>query len=401
MNAVMYGAGNIGRGFVGPLFAKAGYKLTFIDVAENIVNGLNDNGFYPVRLLSNEQIEEIWITGVKAVNAAHEQEVTDRIAEADIMATAVGVKVLPAIAPLIAEGLKKRFRLNPAPLNIIVCENLIDADKYLAEQIRKNLDAAETRQMEEKVGFVEASIGRMVPIQTLEMQDGNILRICCEKYGFLPVNKDAFVGEIPNIAGIMPFGNFDFFIQRKLYIHNMGHALCAYLGLLLGDTYITDTIARPDVLFIIQNAMLESASALEVKFNVKPQDLFDHARDLLCRFNNRSLKDTCARVGADTERKLGPADRLIGAMNCCKEQGVTPAFISIGAAAALHLLIKERGIEQSEENVLALLEQVSGMNKDSAEARLVLDVYLKIRDGAKPVELIHPALSLGNKADVI
>ena len=401
MNAVMYGAGNIGRGFIGPLFAKAGYRVTFIDVAEKIIDGLNDNGFYPVRLLSNEVIEEIWITGVNAVNGTHEQKVIDRIAEADILATAVGVKVLPAIAPLIAGGLKKRFRLGAAPLNIIICENLIDADKFLAEQVSKNLDAGEIKQMEEQVGFVEASIGRMVPLQTPEMQEGNILRICCEKYGFLPVNKDAFVGEIPKIAGIVPFGNFDFFIQRKLFIHNMGHSLCAYLGMLLGDTYISDTITRADVLFIVQNAMLESASALEMKFGVKPQDLFDHMRDLLCRFNNRSLMDTCARVGADIERKLGPADRIIGAITCCKEQGVVPAFISIGAAAAFHRLIKERGVEQSEENVLALLEKVSGMDKHSAEARLILAMYLKIRDGIKPGELIYSALSLGNKADVI
>ena len=158
MNAVMYGAGNIGRGFIAPLFAKAGYRVTFIDVAEKIVNSLREKGSYPVRLLSNDGAEETQVEGVSAVNGANGEEVADCIARADIMATAVGVRVLPLIAPLIAGGLKKRFRLNAGPLNMIVCENLLDADKYLAELIRKNLDPDEIKQLEEKSGFVEASI---------------------------------------------------------------------------------------------------------------------------------------------------------------------------------------------------------------------------------------------------
>ena len=401
MNAVMYGAGNIGRGFIGLLFSKAGYKVTFIDAAADIVSGLNEGGFYPVRLLSNEKVEEFWITGVKAVNGANEQEVADCIAEADIMATAVGVKMLPSVAPLIAGGLRKRFRLNAAPLNIILSENLIGAGKYLADLVKENLDAGEIKQLEGKVGFVEASIGCMVPIQTPEMQDGNILRVCSEKYMFLPVNKDTFVGEIPKIEGMAPFSNFDFFVQRKLFIHNMGLAVCAYLGLLLGDNYIFEAAGRADILFIVQNAMLESASALRKKFNIQPQDLLDHMRDLLCRFNNRALKDTCARIAVDIERKLSSGERIIGAIVCCREQDVQPAFISIGAAAALHYIIKERGLEQEEGNALALIKKVSGLEKHSDEARFILDMYLKIQRGDKLAELIQSALFAGNKPGVI
>ena len=395
MNAVMYGAGNIGRGFIGPLFAKAGYRVTFIDVAEKIVNALNERHSYPVRLLSNDGFGEITVEGVGAINGANRQEVIDCIAAADIMATAVGVRILSLVAPLIAGGLKKRFRENAAPLNIIVCENLIDADKYLADLIRKDLDAAEAALLRERTGFVEASIGRMVPIQTPEMQDGDILRICSEKYAFLPVNKDAFVGEIPKMEGLAAFANFDFFIQRKLFIHNMGHGVCAYLGQLLGDRYIYESAARADVVAIAQNAMLESALALHRKFNMPLSYICWHIRDLLCRFNNRALGDTCARVGADIERKLGPSDRFSGAIKRCMEQGVTPAFISVGAAAALHCLVKERGADPAEGE--ALLEKISGFEKHSASSSLVLGMYDKIRQGAAPGELFNAALFLGSK----
>jgi mannitol-1-phosphate 5-dehydrogenase len=373
----MYGAGNIGRGFIGQLFAESGYDVTFIDVAEKVVEALNRDGRYPVRILSDSGHQDIWVEGVKAVNGRNTEQAADVIAGADIMATAVGVRFLPAIAPVIAAALKKRFASGGGPLNIIICENLIDANKVLEKLIKDHLTEDEKKIFDEKTGLVEASIGRMVPVQTPEMQTGNILRVCVEAYGFLPVDKAAFKGELPPIAGMRPFDNFDFFIQRKLFIHNMGHAVSAYLGMLRGDEYIFAAVHHSGILFIIQNAMMESALALSAKFDFfQPlPDLYHHIRDLLRRFSNRALGDTCARVGGDTSRKLMPQDRLIGAIHCCTEQGVVPAFISAGAAAALHCHLKENGLPQSREAALAVLQEVSCLKPDSAEAEKILSFY--------------------------
>ena len=101
----------------------------------------------------------------------------------------------------------------------------------------------------------------MVPVQTEEMKDGDPMRVCVERYGFLPVDKAAFKGEIPEITNMVPFEPFDFYIKRKLYVHNMGHATCAYLGGYEGRKYIYQSIDDPEILNIVQNAMLESALA--------------------------------------------------------------------------------------------------------------------------------------------
>ena len=367
MKAVMYGAGNIGRGFIGQIFVQSGYELIFIDVADDLVSALNHQKRYPVRILGDDTVKDIWIEGVNAINGKDEEAASQAIADADIMATAVGVGVLPYIAPVVAAGLKKRFTQTCKPLNIIICENLIGADKIFARLIKDQLSAEEQILFDKRAGLVTASIGRMVPLQTFEMQDGNPLRVCVEAYGFLPVDKTAFRGEIPSLEGLCPFDNFDFYIQRKLFIHNMGHAICAYLGILRGYNFIYEACSHHGIFFIVQNAMLESARALSDKFGEQFADLRSHIQDLLVRFSNKALGDTCERVGADTTRKLGSNDRLIGAHRLCAEQGISADFISAGTSAALYYHLKEKGTQQSMDNAAAALREISSCGKDIEE----------------------------------
>lgn len=382
MKAVMYGGGNIGRGFIGTLFSASGFKTTFIDVAAPVVEGLNREGKYPVRIVSSDSHEDIDVTNVCAVNGNDTEAVAAVIAEADIMATAVGVNILKFIIPNIVAGLRKRMALATKPLNILICENLMDANKVLEGMIKAQLSPDECAWFNENVGLVEASIGRMVPVQTDEMKDGEPLRVCVERYGFLPVDKAAFKGEIPEIKNMVPFEPFDFYIKRKLYIHNMGHATCAYLGDILGLEYIYESIDKDEVYVIVRGAMQESARALSLCYGVALEDILKHIDDLLVRFTNAALKDTCKRVGGDPKRKLSPADRLIGAADLALKNGVTPAYITIGAAAALKRYISEaEGMEQNAENAAKVLAEVSALESDSSLAKMILTNYLLLIEG--------------------
>ena len=371
----MYGAGNIGRGFIGMLFSQSGYEVTFVDVAEAVVNTLNRDHAYPVRIVSSEGCEDIQVQHVNAVNGNDMDAVADAIADCDIMATAVGVNVLKFIIPNLAAGIRRRMQKTGTSLNIIICENLMDANKVLEKMLKEALRPEEASWINEKVGLVEASIGRMVPVQTEEMKDGNPLRVCVERYGFLPVDKAGFRGEIPQIRNMIPFEPFDFYIKRKLYVHNMGHAVCAYLGLYLGKKYIYEAIDNADVQLMVTEAMTESALALSKRYHVSAEELIRHGQDLRMRFTNQALGDTCARVGGDPGRKLSSADRLAGASRLCMEEGIYPAFISVGTAGAVYEYLKEQEKEQTEENAVKVLEEVSGLKKESELTELVLSIY--------------------------
>ena len=389
--AVMYGGGNIGRGFIGALLSQSGYEVTFIDVAEPVVKALQEKHTYPVRYVSSEGHQDVWIENVTAVNG-NLPEAVERIAECDIMATAVGARILKFIVPNIVAGLRKRWAMGKGPLNIIICENLMDANKVLEGMLKEQLTAEEQAKFDASVGLVEASIGRMVPVQTEEMKDGEPMRVCVESYGFLPVDKAAFVGGVPEIRNMVPYEPFDFYIKRKLYVHNMGHATCAYLGDQLGLQYIYEAIAVPEVRILVQNAMLESAMALSKKYGADLMALQLHITDLLYRFTNAALKDTCQRVGGDPARKLSPADRLIGSSKLILEQGMTPAYIAVGAAAGLHRYIKEaEGMEQSVDCAESVLAEVAGLAADDTLAKLILEYYQMLLDGCTLAQLCTKA----------
>jgi len=378
MKAVMYGGGNIGRGFIGMLLSQSGYDVAFVDVVDAVIDTLNKEHTYPVRIITTEGHTDVDVKNVSAVDGKKPEAVARAIADCDIMATAVGVNVLKFIVKNIADGIVLRMNENPRPLNILICENLMDANKVLEKMIKEHLDDTQKEWFDKNVGLVEASIGRMVPVQTDEMKDGNPLRVCVESYGFLPVDKDAFKGEIPDIKNMVPFSPFDFYLKRKLYIHNMGHATCAYLGGLLGLDYIYESIDKKDVYIIVKGAMEESARALSKKYGVALQDIMLHITDLLMRFTNAALRDTCARVGGDPTRKLSPADRMIGSSKLALEMGVTPAYIAIGAAAALVRYINEAETPATAEDVL---KNVCGLCESDELFALVMDMYNKIKDG--------------------
>ena len=333
--AIMYGAGNIGRGFIGKVFSDSGYEVCFLDIMQDVIDEMNRRGEYTVRIVSNEGETDTTVRPVRAVNSTTEQAVQE-IADCDIMATAVGVNILPRVAPAIARGVIARMEQSGRPLNIILCENQLEVDVLMRGWLYACFNDEQKKWADENLGLVEPSIGRMVPPLTPEMRAKDKLLICVEPYCELPVDRDAFKGEIPDLVGLVPYSPFEFYIKRKLFLHNGGHALCAYLGNLKGYEYIWQAIADPEIREAARASMLARDHALIARFveGVR-ENVESNVDDLLRRFQNRALKDTVARVGADPVRKLRRNDRVVGAALFCLEQGVDPSPIITGIVAAL------------------------------------------------------------------
>ena len=381
--AIMYGGGNIGRGFIGKVFADSGYEVVFLDIMQSLIDEMNRRGEYNVRIVSNAETVDTTVKPVRAVNSSTEQAI-DEIVTCDIMATAVGVNILPKIAPVIAKGVVARMEKSGKPLDIILCENQLEADVLMRGWIYACLTDEQKAWADKNLGLIEASIGRMVPPLTPEMRAQDPLLICVEPYCELPVDRDAFKGEIPDLVGLIPYSPFEFYIKRKLFLHNGGHAVCAYLGNLKGYDYIWEAIGDPEIYEAAKAAMNVSAQALIRKFGEGiRENVENNVVDLLFRFQNRALKDTVSRVGADPVRKLRRNDRIVGAALFAMEQGIDPAPVIKGIVAGLKFdregdptapeiqkALKEQGIEYVIEKYMGLAkeEPLFGMIKAAYEA---------------------------------
>ena len=370
---IMYGAGNIGRGFIGQLFSDSDYKVGFVDINEQVITKLNEDKEYPVDVVNGDVLDEQIVKNVYGIDGKDVELVADEIASADIMATAIGVNVLKFIAKPIAMGLKKRFINNAKP--------------FIKEQIPEYAD-----RVEKEIGFVEASIGRMVPVLPEEKKMGNPLRVYVEPYNILPVDKDAFKGEIPNVKNLYPFTPFNLFIERKLFMHNMSHATSAYLGYQRGYTYIYQAMEDVDIRLVVSKALTQSAVALSKENGVEIEGLLSHADNLIYRFTNVALGDTVERVGKDTIRKLSSNDRLIGAINLCEKHNLPCSYLCIGVAGGLlfNPNSDERSIELStyakENGVKATLEKYSEYNGKNLD--LICQLYNMFKEGKKLEEII-------------
>jgi mannitol-1-phosphate 5-dehydrogenase len=381
MKAVIFGAGNIGRGFLGQLFSQSGYEIVFVELDPEIIDRLNADRSYPIHIVGEKQWTYI-VKGVQALHASDAEQIASHIKSADILATAVGVNALPAIAPTIAHALQHRFASGRlSELNVIICENIIHSGEHLKGLVLKHLPQQYHRLLDQKIGWVATVVSRMVPVVTEEMRKQNPAQIAVEPYCILPVDKKAFKGPLPNIQGFDLSDNLPALEERKLFAHNAGHALSAYFGYQKRYTYIYEAIRDSEIRRKVLGGLSESGRALIKKHHFNPKEHHAHLDDLLLRFSNVALGDTVARVARDPIRKLGRNDRLIGSALLALEYRINPLFLVEGIIAALRYdnPDDEKALELqrllSDEGIAHVLESICGLSPSDPLFDLISQKY--------------------------
>lgn len=307
MLAVHFGAGNIGRGFIGGVLVQAGYEVCFVDVNAQVVEELNRKHMYQVTLASEESTT-YQVEHVRARNSMTEVEaITEEIANADVITTAVGPTILVRIAPLIREGLKRRMACKAAPLNIIACENMVGGSQTLREYVLSTLNDQERQWIDAHVSFPNAAVDRIVPIQS----NPDLLSVSVEPYYEWVIDQSQFIGDASAIRGAKFVPNLLPFIERKLFTVNSGHAAAAYFGFALQIPTIYQAMCDSSVEQFVRGVLAETGKMIVHTYSFDPKEHDDYVQKIIARFKNPYINDEVIRVARGPIRKLGPQERLI------------------------------------------------------------------------------------------
>lgn len=308
MKATHFGAGNIGRGFIGEILAKNGFSIEFVDINETIINALMSRKGYTIELAeeSKQQIQVANVTGIN--NQKNPEAVIDSVATSQIVTTAIGPNILPFIAELIAKGIQKR-RANQVTekLDVIACENMIGGSQFLFEKVKAYLTQEDLDYVNQYVGFPNAAVDRIVPIQ----HHDDPLFVSVEPFSEWVVDKTQMKNPELVLSDVEYVDDLEPYIERKLFSVNTGHASVAYTGASLGYQTIDEAIADEKVLTTLENVLKETGSLLIAKWQFDPQVHQAYAQKIVARFKNPYISDAITRVARTPIRKLGYDERFI------------------------------------------------------------------------------------------
>jgi mannitol-1-phosphate 5-dehydrogenase len=299
MNNLHFGAGNIGRGFIGLLLNQQGFDVTFVDVNEAVVRELQRRQSYEVEVLSTPPKK----LNVNSVNALYslkdEQKIIEKIQNAELITTSVGVKILPLIAPLIAKGLA--LRSNTKPLHVIACENALSASSLLEKEVQKHID-----KIPSNVAFPNAAVDRIVPQQNHE----DVLFVQVEPFFEWVIETKSMLSTLP-LKDVLFVEDLAPYIERKLFTVNSGHCATAYFGYQKGFKTISEAIADPETELFVRLVLIETGLYLTKTYGLDSDTHQQYIDKTIERFKNVNIIDEVVRVGRSPLRKLSYNDRLV------------------------------------------------------------------------------------------
>jgi mannitol-1-phosphate 5-dehydrogenase len=179
-----------------------------------------------------------------------------------------------------------------------------------------------------KVGLSVTVVMRIVPQAPKEYQEKDPLGVFTNGFPELVADKKGFKGPLPVLPMLRLTDHIEAEEVRKIYTLNMVHATSAYLGLPKRYTYIKEAAADPALRPLLRQALSESAVGLSGEYGFSKDDMEKWTDRMMGLIENPYMWDDLLRLGADSLRKLGPNDRLVGAAKLSIKHGGKPETIA-------------------------------------------------------------------------
>ena len=300
------GAGKTGRGFLGRLLKEAGDEIVFIDKNQQLVDELNEEGFFYVNFFGNEK-KPLKIDHFKAYTWENVS-----FSELELILVSVGGRNLEDVGQCLARQLN-----DDKNYYVITCENASHPSEILRKAIHKS-----------NVFISEATVF----CTTTEAKGTDIVS---ENYPCLQYDVELLNGYIPNTRQIKPVENFSNFLTRKLYTYNAASCVIAYLGWLKGYTDYAKAANDPEIQRLLDENYQVTNRVLCEEFGYEKEDQEEFALLSRKKFCDSTIQDTISRNAREPQRKLESSERIIGPIRLLYKYGECAEVLEKTAAAAI------------------------------------------------------------------
>lgn len=360
MKAVIFGAGQTGRGYIARYLVDKNYDISFVEINRELISKLNEDKFFNIHFYDQDRTPFV----VSGFNAYYlDDQVIPLISQADLIFTAMGEQNLKYVAPYIVSSLN--FRKNKAI--IITNENGINPARVLRDEIKKH-----TTQNNYLVSQTA------VFCSTVNVK-GTRLDIFSQNETYYPYDCDELTTGL-NLKGAVPVHNFENFLKRKIYTYNALAGIISYLGYLKGYSIYGEAANDEEISDIMDLLLKELNPALAEYFNISLKEQETFANKALTKFKNRNILDYVIKNGRDAFRKLGKTERIIAPMKIIEDHGGNADILYLNAAAAL-----------------TYWKELSGNGREPLMSGTPLQELAKILDTDEENELIKKIEAFYNK----
>ncbi len=374
---LIFGAGRIGRGFIAHLFYRSGYKLWFVDSSKEAVELLNKEKQYRIDIAKEGKDLTEYIKVERSFSLDDKKKISDVIRNIDIMAMCVGASNIEKAAGFIKDILieSKRKKI----LNLIICENANNPAKKIRNIMLQNADPEFEKFVMTKLGLVETQVLRTGMSAKEEVLIKEPLALRMQDWWTLPLDKDAFIGEIPEVKGFSPKTNFSNELLRKIYTFNGTNGPISYIGWANGYKILHESaLAFPRFFREIQE---ESAYGLIKEFGFDEKEHREFMALAMKKYTDPALNDQIERNANDSKRKLCKEERLVGPALLCLKHGRMPyAYVKAIAAAYYYSGSNDAGTKEVMEAVVQIgireaIKKISSIDESCELFNLIIESF--------------------------
>ncbi|MDN6163982.1 MAG: mannitol-1-phosphate 5-dehydrogenase, partial [Tetragenococcus halophilus] len=253
------------------------------------------------------------------------------------------------------------------------CENMIGGSQFLLDKVQPFLSADDMDYVDSYVGFPNAAVDRIVPIQ----QHEDPLFVSVEPFSEWLVDdtqskaKQIRLNNVGYVSDLAPY------IERKLFSVNTGHATTAYTGAFYGYTTIGEAVADRKVLDQLKAVLQETGDLLIAKWQFERPQHEQYIQKIIDRFKNPYISDDITRVARTPIRKLGYDERFIRPIREAKDYGLS--YEALVDVVAMILQYDDPEDEESvrlqemvkEKTMTEVIQEVTNLSEPTLVAQIV------------------------------